>query len=422
MKAKTSGEGLQKKSQEMAKKRVKVDEKRWPGVYMYELGQRYQGRSDVAYTITYKDPVNGRKIWEKVGKKSEGITPQLCAELRGERTKNARHGKAVKTSVEMQRDAMKHNRLLQEIADMYFAANELSLKGFVTDRNRWDLHLKPLFSDRRVSSMSEMDIQRVKSGMRGKAPATVWNCLELLRRLVNWGGRHNLCPALSFKIRMPQRNNEVVEYLTADEAARLDKVLSSWPSQDVARMLKIAMLTGCRRGEIFALKDQDLDWQHSLIKLRTPKGGKNATIPMSSPVAVILREQIEWRDTKYPGSAHVFPGRSGGKRVDCGAVDRIKKTAELPEKFRIFHGLRHHFAVTLANSGQVDLSLIGQLLTHKSEAMTRRYAQYLPETTQRAAELAANLVQGNAERGRQEIAAGEGSIVVYLDERRVKNG
>lgn len=419
MKAKTSGEDLQEKSQKMAKKRVKVDEKRWPGVYMYELEQRYQGRSDVAYTITYKDPVSGRKIWEKVGKRSEGITPQLCAELRGERTKNARHGKAVKTSVEMQRDSMKHNRLLQEIADMYFAANEHSLKGFVTDRNRWALHLKPLFSDRRVSSLGEMDIQRVKSGMRGKAPATVWNCLELLRRLVNWGGRHKLCPALPFKIRMPQRNNEVVEYLTADEAARLDKVLTSWPSQDVARMLKIAMLTGCRRGEIFALEDQDLDWQHSLIRLRNPKGGKNATIPMSNPVASILREQIEWRRTKHPGSTHVFPGRNGGKRIDCGAVDRIKKTAKLSDKFRIFHGLRHHFAVTLANSGQVDLSLIGQLLTHKSEAMTRRYAQYLPETTQQAAELAANLVQGNVERGREDQSA----KVVILDERwRASNG
>ena len=33
-------------------------------------------------------------------------------------------------------------------------------------------------------------------------------------------------------------------------------------------------------------------------------------------------------------------------------MDTIRKVANLPPKFRPFHGLRHHFAVTLANSGQ----------------------------------------------------------------------
>ncbi len=414
-----------KTGQENTKKRVKVDEKRWPGVYLYELDQRYQGRADAVFTVTYKDPVTGKKVWEKIGKKSEGITPQLCAELRGERTKAARHGNAVKTSVEMQREEMKHNCMLHEIAEAYFKANQHSLKGITTDLNRWELHLKPLFGDRRVSSLSEMDVQRVKSAMRDKAQATIWNSLEMLRRLCNWGCRYKLCPALSFKIAMPKRDNEVVEYLTPEQAARLDQVLAQWKSQDIPRMLRVAMMTGMRRGEIFALEAQDLDWQHSLIRLRNPKGGKAATIPMSPPVAAILREQITYRNEKQPGSTFIFPGAGGQKRVDCSAVKRIKAMAALPERFRIFHGLRHHFAVTLANSGHVDLSLIGQLLTHKSESMTRRYAQYLPETTQAASVLAATLVQGNIEKGQQRqeqkiVNLGGNEKVVQL--KRVNDG
>ena len=73
-----------------------------------------------------------------------------------------------------------------------------------------------------------------------------------------------------------------------------------------------------------------------------------------------------------------FPGKDGGRRVDCSAVDRIKKKAKLPKKFRMFHGLRHHYAVTLANSGEFTLDMIGELLTHKSYEMTRRYAKFLP--------------------------------------------
>ncbi|WP_235956984.1 hypothetical protein [Fundidesulfovibrio magnetotacticus] len=72
----------------------------------------------------------------------------------------------------------------------------------------------------------------------------------------------------------------------------------------------------------------------------------------------------------------MFPGRGGVLSIDSSAVDRIKATARLPKSFRILHGLRHHFAVTLANSGEFTLDMIGELLTHKSTAMTRRYGHF----------------------------------------------
>lgn len=385
------------------RKRVPVDSSRWPGVYKLELKRRYKGRNDVAYTITFKDPVTGKKVWEKIGTRSEGITPQLCAEIRADRTKNARHGREVKTSKEIQREQRRHNRPLGEIANAYFDARQNDLKGIKTDRNRWAKHLDALFGKRRVSEISVIDVQRLKSSMNSKAPATIWNSLELLRRLCNWGERCKMSPPLSFTISMPERDNEVEEYLTPEQAKRLDQVLREWGNQDAVRMLQLAMLTGMRRGEIFKLKDEDVDWLYNLITISKPKGGKTVTIPLSPPVAELLREQIAHRDRISPGSYYIFPGRNGKRRVDCSAVKRIKAAASLPRRFRIFHGQRHHFAITLANSGEVDLSMIGQLLTHKSDQMTKRYAKYLPETVQKASEFAANLVRksvsGNVESG-----------------------
>lgn len=84
-------------------------------------------------------------------------------------------------------------------------------------------------------------------------------------------------------------------------------------------------------------------------------------------------------------------------RMDSSAVKRIKKAAGLPKSFRIFHGLRHHLAVTLANSGEYTIDMIGELLTHKSSAMTKRYAKYLPDTTRKAANRAADLLQNHME-------------------------
>jgi hypothetical protein len=64
-------------------------------------------------------------------------------------------------------------------------------------------------------------------------------------------------------------------------------------------------------------------------------------------------------------------------------------TAGLPKHFRPYHGLRHHYAVLLASSGEFILDQMGQLLTHKSSIVTRRYAHFLPEAQQRAANRAA---------------------------------
>jgi integrase len=73
-------------------------------------------------------------------------------------------------------------------------------------------------------------------------------------------------------------------------------------------------------------------------------------------------------------------------------VNRIKSQAGLPKDFRALHGLRHVYASMLASSGQVDLYTLQKLLTHKSPAMTMRYAHLRDETLRRASDLAGDLI------------------------------
>lgn len=380
----------------MATKYQRADPTRWSGVYLYESqARKYQGKPDVCYVVAYR--IDRKLRWEKVGWKSEGYTPQVAAEVRANRMKQIRHGEEVKTSKEIQSESRARDRTIAEIAEAYFHSKGDTLKGLTTDRNRWEKHLLPLVGELAAGRLSELDITKVKRTMPGRAPATVWNALELLRRIVNFGARSGLCPPLSFVIDMPHKDNEVVEYLANEDAVRLLEVLAKWPTQDVPRMLKLAMFTGMRRGEIFKLQDRDLDFNAGFITLRSPKGGKTVSVPMNPVARDILKAQTAWRDDHFPGSPQVFPGKGGGQRKDSNAVDRIKIAAGLPKAFRIFHGLRHHYAVTLANSGKVTLDMIGELLTHKSAAMTKRYGQFLPDTIKEAGNLAAELVQASAE-------------------------
>ena len=157
----------------------------------------------------------------------------------------------------------------------------------------------------------------------------------------------------------------------------------------------MALYTGMRRGELFRLKWQDIDFERGFIHIRNPKCGVDQTIPLNDAARHVL-ESIYRTDSPY-----VFPGRSGGQRTDIHhQVNRIKERAGLPKDFRSLHGLRHVYASMLASSGKVDMYTLQKLLTPKSPQMTQRYAHLRDEALKRAADNAGELVSQAREKGK----------------------
>lgn len=375
----------------MATQKKRFHPNKWQGVYVYETAEVFDGAPDLCFYITFR---SGRRlIWEKIGKISEGYGPDVAAEIRAARVKSLRHGEEVKTAKEIRREKAEKNKTFKEIADAYFEIKGPSLKGFVTDKNRYEKHLEPLCGKRTVNEITPQVVEELRKAFEDHKPATLWNTLELLRRIINFGFKTNRCPALSFQIEMPVKDNEVIEYLKPHEAKKFLEVVRNWPVKDVANMLLLAFFTGMRRGELFKLETQDIDFHMKLIRIRDPKGGKSMSIGMSSVAEDVIKNQLAWRAEHFPQSSYIFPGKFGGKRTDCSAVDKIKKTAELPADFRPFHGLRHHFAVTLANSGKFTLDMIAEMLTHKNAEFTKKkYGQFLPESMTAAGNAAADIL------------------------------
>jgi integrase len=155
----------------------------------------------------------------------------------------------------------------------------------------------------------------------------------------------------------------------------------------VVNFMRMVLFTGMRRGELFNLKWEDVDFDRGVIHIRAPKGGLDQKIPINPSARELL--------AKHPrtDSPYVFPGRGGCKRTDIiKQVNRIKAAAGLPKDFRALHGLRHVYASMLASSGQVDLYTLQKLLTHKSASMTQRYAHLRDEALRRASDLAGELL------------------------------
>ncbi|MFT4301496.1 MAG: hypothetical protein QM579_07060 [Desulfovibrio sp.] len=183
----------------MGTKYTRVSADRWTGVYYYESTKKmHEGKLDQCYVVSFK--VNGRKIWEKVGWKSKGITPKIADEYRYRRIQEIFLGAPVLTAKDRRVDAEKRNRSIGELATLYFEGRGKDLKGYRTDLNRYQKHIAPMFQKRRVPDLKLLDMQDLKNRMGDCADATKWNALELLRRIINYGVKCGYCPSLGFTI------------------------------------------------------------------------------------------------------------------------------------------------------------------------------------------------------------------------------
>jgi len=346
---------------------------------------------DQTYYIRYKR--EGKTIEERAGRKKQGWTAAKANRLRNERLA----GKSISNN---QQRAQQRKKLIAEANRWTFKklfAEYLSsrpdLKGRQNDEYRFKNYLKKEFADRTPEELTYFDVERLKKRLRKKAlkPATIRHALEILRRLSNFGVKRNLCRGLSFTVEMPKLNNLKTEDLSGDQLSKLLEVLEEERDVQVANLVRMVVFTGMRRGELFRLKWEDIDFQRGFIKLRDPKSGGDQSIPLNDKTEEILRSHPRVE------SPYVFPGRNGGQRTDCKRpLIRIKKRAGLPKDFRILHGLRHVYASMLASSGRVDLYTLQKLLTHKSPLMTQRYAHLRDEALRKASNVITDLVPSSS--------------------------
>jgi integrase len=365
---------------------------RYPGVYYVE-GLGGDGKPERIYYIVYRK--NGKQVEEKAGRQfRDDMTATKASHIRTQRL----HGKAPSNQERREaqskaQDVWTIERLWQE-----YSEQKIDSKGLRVDRGRYNNYLKVPLGPKEPRNIAHLDLDRLRIGLAKKCkPQTVKHVLALLNRIINFGNYKGLCPGLPFKIEFPKVNNKKTEDLTGEQLRNLLKSIEQDSNVQAANFMKMALFTGMRRGELFKLQWRDVDFERGFIHIRDPKGGQDHKIPLNMAARALLL------DHPRTDSPFVFPGRGGRQRVDINKqVNRIKQQAGLPHDFRALHGLRHVYASMLASSGQVDLYTLQKLLTHKSPAMTQRYAHLRDEALRRASDLAGDIIAGIANGGTRE--------------------
>jgi len=342
-------------------------------------------RAEKIFLISYYK--NGKRIEEKAGGSIRDKMNALKASaMRADRISGkqlSNREKREKREREKQIVKWTLSRLWGE-----YENNHVLTKGIITDRGRFKLHIERSLGEKSLKELSPLDIDRLRiSLLKTKSPQTVKHCLGILKRLSYFATSRRLCEGIDFKIQMPRVSNLKTEYLNEDQLRALLKAIDEDPHPYAGPMMKMALFTGMRRGELFKLQWTDVDFDRGFIRIRSPKGGQEQIIPLN-PAAQGVLETLPKSDSPF-----VFPGREGGQRVDIHQqIASIKKKAGLPRDFRPLHGLRHHYASMLASSGKVDMYVLQKLLTHKSPIMTQRYAHLRDEALKKASNLVGELV------------------------------
>lgn len=154
----------------------------------------------------------------------------------------------------------------------------------------------------------------------------------------------------------------------------LNSSTESWRSLNARLIITIFYATGMRLSELINLKEKQVDFARSQIKV-LGKGNKERIIPVSDKLINIISEYQQLKRKEFETAADVLLVSEKGKKLYPKYAylivnQYLGNSSTLDKKSP--HVLRHSFATHLMNNG-ADLNAVKELLGHSSLAATQVY-------------------------------------------------
>lgn len=341
--------------------------------------------------LQWRGPLQIRARFRRVGAGSVSKTFEaweLAANWLGDQKREAeKHGQLT------DRGLIQKTTLAQALKD--YLKEETPLKrGAVQEEQRIKYWLDHPLAQRHLSTLTVADFQQwIKSRIaEGKAPTTITNALSPVSKtyqsLATKRGFEGLINPIKAIIRPKARRGREVFLSFEDEqrllaacdpgsgpAGRGRKSRSPW----LGAMVKVALTTAMRQGEIRALKDVDLDLDRSCLRVQEAKdiqGAKPRDVPLTPDGVAVFREILKG---PRPISGGVFPATT--KDQVSSAFANAARRAGLPEI--TFHDLRHTATTRLAAIIR-DVMVLRKFTGHESiQVLMRCYNPTAAELAKR---------------------------------------
>jgi integrase len=271
-------------------------------------------------------------------------------------------------------------------------------KSWQDDETRYRLWLKDLVK-LPLDTIGSKDISNAISKVRAKrSPGTANRVFALVRHVFNRAVNDSSLPCIELNpcrgIKKLQESSGREVFLNAQQAAQLLKALDADENRIQALAVSLLVFTGCRKGEVFSLKWENVSFDPPFIRLRwEDTKAQKARIVRLNPLGLEVLERVQ-NLKPYADCPWAFPSISGSKSGHISDLqnifNRVKKKAGLPKNVRI-HDLRHSFA-SLAVAEGVPLFEVQKLLGHSNIKMTQIYSHLHDDALQKASTVVSDAI------------------------------
>ena len=247
-------------------------------------------------------------------------------------------------------------------------------------RSLLDCQLLPAFGSTPLDRIAPAQVGRWFDRFSRAAPGNANHALDLLTQIINFAIACNHLEANPARAVRRNPGRVLTRFLSRDEIARLHRVLDRQTRtnrREQADVIRLLLLTGCRRSEILTLRWSEVDRDRLVLA-----DGK--TGPRIVPLNTQARRILERRSRG--ASPFVFPSprnRSLPRSRNLAFWYRARREAGI-EDVRL-HDLRHTHASHAVLNG-VPVPVVSRLLGHSDVRTTLCYAHLGDREIEEAAE------------------------------------
>lgn len=272
-------------------------------------------------------------------------------------------------------DYLTHERKLAKSTVTGYLRDILMLSYFVGEKPACEINLDDIRGFMRQQSKDGFHTNTVRRRLHSYS--TFWDWLRMEKITTE-------NPIAD--IRVPKRKKPIPEWLTEDEL----KIFANTPanrenprmSQRDSLAWKTLAWLGLRRGELLALRSEDVRLADRLVIIRDPKNGDDRALPLPDPLHTAL-DQWLGAFTQHDYVFHTRPYYKWQVHPFWVAFQVHLEVCGLSGRGITPHTIRHSFGTLMVARG-VDVSIVSMLMGHKDIKNTMIYVHASSETLRKA--------------------------------------
>lgn len=248
---------------------------------------------------------------------------------------------------------------------------DVTLKGYRVNCER----LIAYVGDMSMDSLTKENVERYFVSLRQKkiAPRTIQSYTSAVVIFLNWANEAGYCNihTKAFKASETQKQT-----YTDDELARLlkkpDMKTCTFATYRTWVIINLLMDCGCRAGTIRELKNEDVDFDNSMIHFSHTKNKKALSVPFSSQMGSILKEYMGLRGGEKQD--YVFPSENNMQLERDSLSESIRRyNRARGVQLGSTHALRHTFCKKYLLGCGGNAFTLQKLLGHSTLDATKHY-------------------------------------------------